>query len=106
MLGKKWPDEAAPTLQACSKSMERLKEKLIKLKKRHTCIENDTNLETFLNEMYTLLSIGIYKGRVLHFSPVKQELPRSHPELPLSTRIYKDMQQKMYSLTCNANKKN
>ena len=92
LFSKKWPEEAAPTLQAFTKIMERLKAKLNKLKKQHTSTEKDTNLETFLNEVYTLPSIGLHKGRVLHFSPVKLELPRSHPEPPLSTGTYKDMQ--------------
>ena len=48
LFGKKWPEEAAPTLQAFTKSLERLNAKLTKLKKQHTGTEKDINVETFL----------------------------------------------------------
>ena len=110
LYGRKWPIEAAPTLQAFTKSVERLKAKLSKFKKQHTRQEKNASVDYFLKEEYTLPEIGLCKGRVLHFSPVKEsqsvakeategETVNYHPQK------YKEMQQRMYSLTRNANKK-
>ena len=117
LFGKKWPEEAAPTLQAFTKSMERLKAKLAKLKKQHTGTEKDADVEAFLNGEYILPSTGLRKGHVLHFSPSKKEKPQSLADCEQPSQVsvksdhaykdigYKDMQQNIYALTRNANKR-
>ena len=97
LFGINWPEEP-PTLQSFTKSIERLQARLDKLKKQHTSTKKDSNIEMFLDEEYHLPSIGLRRGQVLHFSPAKKENPRAKAE-------FKEMQQKMYALTRNANKK-
>ena len=97
LFGINWPEEP-PTLQSLTKSIERLQARLAKIKKQHSGTKKDSDVEVFLNEQYVLPSIGLHNGQVLHFSPAKKEKPKAKSD-------FKEMQQKMYALTRNANKK-
>ena len=57
VFGETWPEEGPPTLQAFTKSVERLKAKLTKLKKQHT--GSDKEVE-FLTENYTFPKFGVH----------------------------------------------
>ena len=70
--------EEAPTLQAFTKSVERLRARLSKLRKQHSGDDKDTSVESFLKEEFTLPKIGLYRGRVLHFSPIKKSYSNSN----------------------------
>ena len=101
LFGKKWPTEA-PTSQAISKSTERLMARLSKLKKLHSISE-------FLQQEYVLPRLGLSKGRVLHFSPVKKPtcatLQTASPTQDDYIQMYKELKQKMYAVKRNANKR-
>ena len=119
LFGKRWPKEAAPSLQSLTKSIERLKAKQSKLKKQHTGIDKEATLETFLRQEYVLPSIGLCKGGVLHFSPAKPNSKQAvqaakwpvtaaeqHHHKPTgSGQTHKEIQQRMYAVTRNAKKK-
>ncbi len=72
LFGETW---RPPTLQAFTKSVERLKAKLTKLKKQHSSSDKEVAISGFLRENYTLPKFGVQRGRVLHFSPMKQIVP-------------------------------
>ena len=117
LFGERWPKEAAPSLQSLTKSIERLKAKLTKLRKQHTGIDKEATLETFLRQEYVFPSIGLCKGHVLHFSPAKpssnqttkqpvlSKLPAEQQRGSGQTRTYEEIQQRMYAVTRNAKKK-
>lgn len=73
LYGKKWPDEGAPTIQAITRSVARLTACFSKHKKQHGTPEKEANIADFLRQEYVLPSIGLCKGRVQHFSPVKKQ---------------------------------
>ena len=108
MFGETWPEENPPNLQAFTKSVERLKAKLAKLKKQHSSSDKEVAISGFLRENYTLPKFGVQRGRVLHFSPVKQIVVEEGKEdkagakKNMKTREY---QQKLYAITRNTNKR-
>ena len=53
-------------------SIERLTARLSKLRKQHTTLEKDETISEFLQQEFVLPRLGLYKGRVLHFSPAKK----------------------------------
>ena len=68
LYGKAWPSESPPTSKAITKSIRRLMEVYQKLKK--SC--ESTKVAEFLQQEYILPKLGIYKGKVIHFSPAKK----------------------------------
>ena len=108
LFGETWPEENPPTLQAFTKSVERLKAKLAKLKKQHSSSDKEVAISGFLRENYTLPKFGVQRGRVLHFSPVKQIVVEEGKEdkagakKNMKTREY---QQKLYAIARNTNKR-
>ena len=108
LFGKKWPTEA-PTSQAISKSTERLMARLSKLKKLHSTVEKDGTISEFLKQEYVLPRLGLSKGRVLHFSPVKKPtcatLQTASPTQDDYIQMYKELKQKMYAVKRNANER-
>ena len=106
VYGRKWLQEEAPTSLAINKSIERLSARLTKLKKNHTSAEKDELISEFLLQEYVLPKLGLYRGRVLHFSPAKKQgdtatVPKDHT----SEQLCKEVKKKMYALTRNANKR-
>ena len=89
LFGKRWPKEAAPSLQSLTKSIERLKAKQSKLKKQHTGVDKEATLETFLHQgMYFQVLVCV---KVVYFTSVQQSRiqsklckPRNGPLLLLN----------------------
>ena len=106
LYGSRFPIEEAPTLPAFTKSVERLRARLSKLRKQHSGDEKDTSVKSFFKE-FTLPKIGLYRGRVLHFSPIKKTTASVSTQETTGSNghEYKEMQQRMYAITRNANKK-
>ena len=106
LYGSRFPTEA-PTLQAFTKSVKRLRARLSKLRKQHSGDEKDTSVKSFLKEEFTLPKIGLYRGRVLHFSPIQKTTASVSTQETTggSGQEYEEMQQRMYAITRNANKK-
>ena len=102
LYGNSWPQQQAPTTQAITKSIERLCFRLEKLKKQHTGVEKEETISDFLRQVYTLPSIGLYKGKVQHYSPLKVSSRIVDAE---KSQELKKSQEKMYSATWNANKR-
>lgn len=70
LYGSRWPKEP-PTHHAITRSIDRLKGKLRKLKKQGATPSKELTLSQYLKEEYSLLRLGMVKGRVIPFSPVK-----------------------------------
>ena len=102
MYGKNWPDETPSTCKAVTKSIRRLTEAFEKLKKESNSEEKNQKITEFLKREYILPKLHIYKGKVLHFSPVKNHLTK---QTACSQKQVKEIRQKMYAATRNANKK-
>ena len=98
LFGETWPEECPPTLQAFTKSVERLKAKLTKLKKQHSSSDKEVAISGFLRENYTLPKFGVQRDRVLHFSPTKQIVP-------IAREPHREYRQKLYAITRNTNKR-
>ena len=72
LYGKNCPDERPPTCKAIrpiTKSVRRLEEVFQKLKREKT---RENKITQFLKQEYVLPKLHIYKGKVLHYSPVKK----------------------------------
>ena len=97
LFGRRWPEQA-PTPQAITRSVKRLLERLHKMKKQPTSSnERGNNLADLLQQEFTLPVVGICKGVVVHFSPVKK--------LHEVSKETQELRQKMYSITRNTNKR-
>ena len=53
------------------------------VKKNHTSAEKDELISEFLLQEYVLPKLGLYRGRVLHFSPANKQgdtatVPKDH----------------------------
>ena len=109
LYGKNWPEEA-PTVQAITKSIDRLGARLCKLKKQHTTAEKEKTISDFLQQEYDLPRLGLCKGRVLHFSPAKKStcgkanLTSGSQTQEQCVQKCKELRQKMYAVTRNTNK--
>ena len=101
VYGEKWPHPDSPTCQALSKSVTRLMAKLAKLKKMRSSTEKEALMSKFFAEEYILPRLGYHKGRVISFSP--QRPPRKR-KIECDDQV-KEMRQKMYDMTRNANKR-
>ncbi len=104
LYGIKWPTSAAPTHQAILKSLQQLKAKLSKLKKQNhkDRISSAVSVSVFLKEEYCLPKLGYQGGQFITFSPLRK------PKAPAQTECgdkYKELQQRMYANTRNANKR-
>ena len=73
LFGEKWPSEDEPTTQAIIKSLERLQAKYSRLKKQREGKDKCVSILTFHEQEYSLPKLGIRKGKVVHFSPIKKE---------------------------------
>ena len=102
LYGKNWPDETPPTCKAVTKSIRRLMEAFEKLKKENSSEDKNHKIAEFLKQEYILPKLQIYKGKVLHFSPVKNHLTK---QIVCSQKQVKEFRQKVYAATRNANKK-
>ncbi len=109
LYGDKWPQEA-PTVQAITKSIERLSARLSKFKKHHASAEKDRSISEYLQCEYALPRLGLCKGRVLHFSPMKKSPGRKTELEPDGqtqgecVETHKELKQKIYAITRNTNK--
>ena len=75
--------------------------KLAKLKKMRSSAEKEGLMSKFFAEEYILPRLGYHKGRVISFSP--QRPPRKR-KIECDDQV-KEMRQKMYDMTRNANKR-
>ena len=111
IYGKKWPDTEAPTCQAITRSISRLTAHLSKLKKQDHSPEKVKSISEFLQCEYILPSLGLQKGKVQHFSPVKKQCNAGAYEGSTfqaqgePSKKYQDLKQRMYAITRNANKR-
>ena len=93
LFGSKWPEQP-PNQDAVTQSIKRLSAGLSKLKKCSTSTEKEGKIIEYLQHDYVLPHLGFHKGKIIHFSVAKQ-----------SSRSEKELKQKMYAITRNANKR-
>ena len=109
--GDRWPEEP-PSVQAVSTSVKRAEARLTRLKKQHNGPDKTVAIQDFLEQDFQLPRLGLHKGRLQHFSPVK--LPKASrrqgsASQKQSTQLARhdlgDIKKKMYAATRNANKR-
>lgn len=101
IYGSRWPTESPPTLQAVTKSIERLKAKHSKLKKIRDVNRRESEVTSWLHEEYYLPKLGLHKGQVCQFA---SPMPTQPPPKP-SSKPDNDSKQKEYAINRNANKR-
>ena len=104
LYGSNWPEAQGPTHKAIAKSIERLKAKLTKLKKRcHdspvAISEKNEAIVMFLQEKYVLPKLGYYNGRIVNFSPLQAAVPTT------KQKEYVQLKQKLYATQRNTTKR-
>ena len=104
LYGDLWPQPDSPTTQVVSRSVLRLKAQFEKLKKLRSCEEKEEKVQAFLLEEFTLPTLGYRKGKVVSFSPLRPKRQRKN-RASSESRCSKEMKQKVYAVSRNANKK-
>ena len=100
LYGEAWPHESPPTVKAITRSVRRLMEIYQKLDKAKSF--KGEEISEFLQQEFVLPKLGIFKGQVVHFSPIKKsQLQGAARDDAKLTEVRK----KMYAANRNANKR-